>query len=79
MAARRPHREPGRFSDPGSASGSGFRSSPSRFCPGALQRDLTRWFAVHKRSLNLIGGALLIAVGLYALVDNWGMLALVYG
>jgi cytochrome c-type biogenesis protein len=46
---------------------------------GALQRDLTRWFAVHKRTLNLIGGALLIAVGLYALVDNWDMLALVYG
>jgi cytochrome c-type biogenesis protein len=46
---------------------------------GAVQRDLTRWFAVHKRVLNFAGGLLLIAVGLYALADNWAMLTLYYG
>jgi cytochrome c-type biogenesis protein len=45
---------------------------------GALQRDLTRWFAVHRRALNLIGGVLLIAIAAYALADNWEMLQLYY-
>jgi cytochrome c-type biogenesis protein len=46
---------------------------------GAVQRDLTRWFALHKRVLNIVGGVLLIAVGLYALYDNWDNLLLFYG
>jgi cytochrome c-type biogenesis protein len=45
---------------------------------GALQRQLTRWFAVHRRALNVVGGLLLIAVGLYALAENWDMLQLYY-
>jgi len=46
---------------------------------GMLGRDLTRWFAIHRRAFNVAGGVLLIAVALYALADNWSMLALYYG
>jgi cytochrome c-type biogenesis protein len=46
---------------------------------GALQRSLTRWFAVHSRSINVVGGLLLIAIALYNLAENWGMLSLYYG
>jgi cytochrome c-type biogenesis protein len=45
---------------------------------GAVQRDLTRWFAVHRRALNLVGGTLLLAIAAYALADNWEMLQLYY-
>jgi cytochrome c-type biogenesis protein len=46
---------------------------------GALQRRLTLWFARHSRVFNFAGGLLLIAVALYCLAENWGMLALYYG
>ena len=46
---------------------------------GAMQHRLTRWFARHHRPLNVFGGLLLIAVSVYVLIDNWSMLALVYG
>jgi cytochrome c-type biogenesis protein len=45
---------------------------------GALQRSLTRWFAVHSRAINVVGGLLLIAIALYNLAENWGMLSLYY-
>ncbi len=45
---------------------------------GALQRQLTRLFARHGRIVNALGGALLIAVGLYDLGQNWEMLAAFY-
>ncbi len=37
---------------------------------GALQRQITRLFAIHARKVNLVGGILLIAVGLYDLWVN---------
>ena len=45
---------------------------------GALQRELTRWFARHSRTINVVGGLLLIAIAIYDLVENWDMLALYY-
>jgi cytochrome c-type biogenesis protein len=45
---------------------------------GALQRDLTRWFARHSRAINVVGGLLLIAIAVYDLVENWSMLTLYY-
>lgn len=38
---------------------------------GALQRRLTRLFAVHARKVNAIGGVLLIGVAVYDLNQNW--------
>ncbi len=46
---------------------------------GAMQRQLTRWFAIHSRAFNIAGGSLLIAVGVYLLAVNWDKLTLVYG
>jgi cytochrome c-type biogenesis protein len=45
---------------------------------GALQRQLTRWFARHSRAINVVGGLLLIAIAIYDLVENWDMLTLYY-
>ena len=45
---------------------------------GALQRELTRWFALHSRAINFVGGLLLIAIAIYDLAENWDMLALYY-
>jgi cytochrome c-type biogenesis protein len=45
---------------------------------GALQRDLTRWFARHSRAINIVGGLLLIAIAIYDLAQNWDMLTLYY-
>jgi cytochrome c-type biogenesis protein len=45
---------------------------------GALQRSLTRWFAVHSRWINVAGGLLLIGIALYNLAENWEMLSLYY-
>ena len=45
---------------------------------GALQRQLTRWFARHGRAINVVGGLLLIAIAIYDLVENWDMLTLYY-
>lgn len=38
---------------------------------GALQRRLTRLFAVHARKVNAVGGVLLIGVAVYDLNQNW--------
>jgi cytochrome c-type biogenesis protein len=45
---------------------------------GALQRELTRWFARHSRAINVVGGLLLIGIAIYDLIENWDMLALYY-
>jgi cytochrome c-type biogenesis protein len=45
---------------------------------GALQRQLTSFFARHSRIVNLIGGVLLIGVAIYDLSLNWEMLRLFY-
>ncbi len=41
---------------------------------GALQRGLVRFLARHSRVINLMGGLLLLGVGLYDLILNWGMI-----
>jgi cytochrome c-type biogenesis protein len=41
---------------------------------GAAQRWLTRQFALRNRFVNLVGGILLIAVGLYDLWANWDLI-----
>jgi cytochrome c-type biogenesis protein len=46
---------------------------------GALQRQLTLWFARHSRAINVVGGLLLIAIAIYDLAENWSTLALYYG
>jgi cytochrome c-type biogenesis protein len=46
---------------------------------GRIQRDLTRWFGIHRRAFNFAGGVLLIAIALYDLAENWAMLQLYYG
>ena len=45
---------------------------------GALQRQLTTWFARHSRLINVIGGLLLIGIAIYDLSQNWGMLRIFY-
>lgn len=45
---------------------------------GALQRQLTSFFARHSRVVNVIGGVLLIGVAVYDLSLNWDMLRLFY-
>jgi cytochrome c-type biogenesis protein len=45
---------------------------------GALQRQLTSFFARHSRVVNIIGGVLLIGVALYDLSLNWDMLRLFF-
>jgi len=45
---------------------------------GAVQRELTLWFARHSRAINVVGGLLLIAIALYDLAESWNMLALYY-
>ena len=46
---------------------------------GALQRQLTVWFARHSRAINVVGGLLLIAIAVYDLVESWDTLVLYYG
>jgi cytochrome c-type biogenesis protein len=45
----------------------------------AMQRDLTRWFARHNRTVHVAGGLLLIAIAIYNVAENWNTLALYYG
>ena len=45
---------------------------------GALQRQLTRWFALHSRAINVVGGLLLIGTAIYDLAANWDVLVLYY-
>ena len=49
------------------------------FLSGASQRWITRQFAMHARVVNLIGGLLLVAIGLYDLWANWEVIALFWG
>ena len=44
------------------------------FLSAALQRQLTTLFARYSKSVNFIGGLLLIGVALYDLVKNWELL-----
>jgi cytochrome c-type biogenesis protein len=46
------------------------------FLSGAGQRWITRQFALHARLINLIGGILLVAIGLYDLWSNWAVITL---
>lgn len=46
---------------------------------GAVQRNLTRWFAHRSRWVNLCGGVLLVGIGLYDFWANWESLSLVWG
>jgi cytochrome c-type biogenesis protein len=48
------------------------------FLSGAAQRGLTRTFARHARALNLVGGLLLLAVGIYDLAQNWELIGAFY-
>ena len=41
---------------------------------GALQHNLTRWFARNARIVNLVGGGLLVGIGIYDLVINWELI-----
>jgi len=45
---------------------------------GALQRQLTVFFARHSRVINIIGGLLLIGVAVYDLSKNWNLLMLFF-
>jgi cytochrome c-type biogenesis protein len=44
------------------------------FLSAALQRHLTALFARHSRTVNFLGGLLLIGVAFYDLVKNWELL-----
>ena len=46
------------------------------FLSAALQRQLTVFFATHNRSINVIGGLLLIGVAIYDVFKNWELLKL---
>jgi cytochrome c-type biogenesis protein len=41
---------------------------------GTLQRQITRFFAVHARMVNLVGGLLLVGIGIYDLWSNLGLI-----
>lgn len=43
---------------------------------GVLQRQLTQVFAHHSRTVNIIGGLLLISIAIYDVVKNWELLQL---
>jgi cytochrome c-type biogenesis protein len=43
---------------------------------GALQRQITRLFAIHTRKINILGGIILLAVGLYDVWSNLDLLRL---
>jgi cytochrome c-type biogenesis protein len=45
---------------------------------GALQRQLTTFFARHSRAVNFIGGLLLIGIAVYDLIKNWDLLRLFF-
>jgi cytochrome c-type biogenesis protein len=40
---------------------------------GAAQRWIVRFFAQHARVVNLVGGLLLVGVGIYDFISNWGL------
>jgi cytochrome c-type biogenesis protein len=43
------------------------------FLSGAVQNWIVRIFATHTRLINQIGGILLIGVGIYDFINNWGL------
>jgi cytochrome c-type biogenesis protein len=45
---------------------------------GALQRQLTVFFARHSRVVNFIGGLLLVGVAIYDLIKNWDLMQLFF-
>jgi cytochrome c-type biogenesis protein len=45
---------------------------------GALQRQLTLFFARHSRAVNFIGGLLLISIAVYDLNKNWAFLQIFF-
>ncbi len=48
------------------------------FLSAALQRQLTVFFARHSRTVNFIGGLLLIGVAIYDMIKNWELLQLFF-
>lgn len=44
------------------------------FFSGAAQRWITRQFAQRARLINLVSGLLLVGVGVYDVVSNWGLI-----
>jgi cytochrome c-type biogenesis protein len=48
------------------------------FLSAVLQRQLTMLFTRHSRTVNLVGGLLLIGVALYDLAKNWELLKLYF-
>ena len=49
------------------------------FLSGAAQRWITRMFATHSRLINVLSGLLLLGVGIYDLVLNWGLIRPYFG
>ena len=49
------------------------------FLSGATQRWITRQFAQHARTINLVGGLLLVGIGLYDLWSNWELIGTFLG
>lgn len=49
------------------------------FLSGALQRQITRFFAQHARLINFVGGLLLVGIGLYDLYLNKDLLLAFFG
>lgn len=45
------------------------------FFSGAAQRWVTHQFAIRARLINVISGLLLLGIGLYDLIVNWGLIA----
>jgi cytochrome c-type biogenesis protein len=43
---------------------------------GALQRQLTVFFARHSRVVNILGGLLLVGIAIYDIAQNWDLLRL---
>ncbi len=48
------------------------------FLGGALQRPITLFFARHSRAVNFVSGLLILGLGIYDLMKNWGNIVLVF-
>jgi cytochrome c-type biogenesis protein len=44
------------------------------FLSGATQQWIVRFFARRARTINVVGGLLLVGVGFYDLISNWGII-----
>ena len=44
------------------------------FLSGVAQRWITRQFALHARLINVLSGFLLIGIGVYDIILNWGLI-----